>query len=262
MSEMSQLLAEFYGTNGATKTASAPVEEGEVDLVKQAQVELFVKVATEQGIDIKNMPDDQVERLFSKFIDNTKTAADESDDEKKKKDEAAKELEEKKAEAAEFAKYDYFGRQMAHAYVDELKKIASDAKEKDKVAEFPNGFPFKKGKDEGKEEAKGKDDEKDKGKDDKGEEKKSSARLVPPTDSKSKKASAIDELAYAVALKKVAAAGWDADDAARRINAAATLNLIGESTKIASAPNLDMAVELRALELLEAARYPVEWTAA
>jgi hypothetical protein len=122
---MSEYLASFYGTNGTPKTASA--EPDEDDLVKQAQVELFCKVAAEQNIDIASMPDQEVEQLFSNFVTNSKTAADKDEDEDKddKKEKAEHELAEKKAAVEEFAKYDFFGRQMAHAYVDELKKIAA-----------------------------------------------------------------------------------------------------------------------------------------
>lgn len=257
---MSEFLAAYYGTNGTTKTASAP-ETQEENLVKQAQVELFCKVAAEQKIDLASMPDAQVEQLFNNFVTNTKTAEPEKAEEKKK-EEAEKEFAEKKAAAAEFAKYDFFGRQMAHAYVDELKKIASAAGGT-KVAEFPpGGFPFKK-KEEGKEHE-GKEHE---GKEHEGKEKehegkeheKKAAPLAPAAAGQAKKASAIDELAFKVALKKIAEAGLDQEQAAQRINAAVTLELLGESTKIASATDVNMAVEIRALEMLEAARYPIEW---
>lgn len=254
-SGMSEYLAEFYGT---TKTASAPQAAEDGDLQKQAQVELFCKVAAEQNIDIQSMSDDQVEQLFTNFVNNTKVAADKSegDEDEKKKETATKELEEKKAEAAEFARYDFFGRQMAHAYVDELKKIAAATK----VAEFPPNFFKKKDDDGGKDKADDKGDkEPEKKKDDKEQEKKAShlGSLVAPP--KMKKASAIDELAFTAALKKVAEAGYDPTEAGHRINAAITLSLLGESTKLASVANVEQAVEVRALEMLEAARYPVQW---
>lgn len=255
---MSEFLAEYYGTNGTTKTASAP-ESQEDQLVKEAQVELFCKVAAEQKIDLASMNDVQVEQLFRNFVTNTKTAAEGGDDEKKKKDEASKELEEKKAAAAEFARYDFFGRQMAHAYVDELKKIA-EAASNDKTAEFPpGGFPFKK-KEEGKDEKEPEPKDEKGGKDDKKDEKKEEKKAsILASVAKTKKASAIDELAFKEALKKAAAAGIDPEQAASRINAAVTLELLGESTKVASANDVNTAVEIRSLEMLEAARYPVEW---
>ena len=295
---MSEVLATFYGT-GVEKTASA--EPAEEDLVKQAQVELFCKIAAEQNIDIASMPDAQVEQLFTNFVTNAKTAAEESEPGADAKvDEAAKELEQKKEAAAEFAKYDFFGRQMAHAYVDELKKIAAAAGTKE--AEFPPKKDDEKGE---------KDDKKPEEKKDEPEKKeaagmpealrkgleaaKGAGKAVKETAGrgaaavkehvgkhpksygaaggaaiggaatalghhmKTKKSSAIDELAMERAVVKAAEAGFDADEAAHRINAALVLDLIGESTKIASAPDVGSAVEVRALELLEAARYPVEW---
>jgi hypothetical protein len=259
MSEMSQFLAEYYGTNGTTKTASAPETNDQDDLVKKAQVELFCKVAAEQKIDLASMPDDQVQQLFDRFIANTTKVA--SEDESKKKDEAEKELEEKKAAAAEFAKYDFFGRQMAHAYVDELRKIAAAAGGAEKVAAFPpGGFPFQKKEEGGKEHDDKKEHEHD-GKDDKDKEKDKEKKGSAPAlaAGKAKKASAIDELAFKVALQKIAEARLDPNEAASRINAAVTLELLGESTKIAAAQDVNTAIEIRALEMLEAARYPVEW---
>jgi hypothetical protein len=76
-----------------------------------------------------------------------------------------------------------------------------------------------------------------------------------------KESSAIDELAIEVALAKVAEAGWNVEEAAQRVDALYTLDLVPESEKIAGANDLETAVDLRALEILEAASYPVEWTA-
>jgi hypothetical protein len=54
-------------------------------------------------------------------------------------------------------------------------------------------------------------------------------------------------------------AGLDSDLAGRKIAALFTLNRVTDSTKIASAANLDAAVGIRALELLEQAGYTVTW---
>jgi len=317
MSGMSQYLAEFYGTN-STKTASAPEQDDENDLMKQAQVELFCKVAAEEKIDITSMPDAEVEQLFTKFVANTTKIAAEEEEEAKpdnKVEQATKELEEKKAEAAEFAKYDFFGRQMAHAYVDELKKIAADAK----VAEFP---PHKAEKDDEKDE---KDDEKKKEHD--GEKKAAGmpdalrrgleaarghaggaagavkkhvgeaataakkhvgeaaaatkehvgrhskaytagaagaggvAAGAGAAHALHKKSSALDELALERAVVKVAEAGYDPAEAVERLSAALVLELVPESVKVAAAADVQGAVEIRALEMLEAARYPIDWAA-
>jgi hypothetical protein len=73
-----------------------------------------------------------------------------------------------------------------------------------------------------------------------------------------KEASAIDDLAIERALQKVAESGLDLDEGAARIDAVLTLG-VGESTKVASANSVEMAVDIRACEFLEAAGYPIEW---
>ena len=74
-----------------------------------------------------------------------------------------------------------------------------------------------------------------------------------------KKESSIDELALVAAVEKIAEAGGDADHAAERVFAVHTLGLLGESEKVASAENVDGAIDVRALEYLEAAGYQVNW---
>ena len=303
---MSEYLAEFYGTTGTPKTASAPTEEE--DLLKQAQVELFCKVAAGENIDLASMPDEQVEQLFTNFVKNASEPTikmAEEDGDKKKKDEAEKELEEKKASAQEFAKYDFFGRQMAHAYVDEMKKIAAAASEKD--AEFP---PKKEDEEHEKEDEKEERKEKKEAampeglrkgldwvkghagkaggaiKGTAGKVKEHAGKAYDATKEHvgkhrgaygagagvaagaggahaahkfTKKSSAIDELALERAVVKAAEAGYDVDEAATRLNAAYTLDLFEESTKIAGAGDVTTAIEIRALEMLEAARYPITW---
>jgi hypothetical protein len=73
-----------------------------------------------------------------------------------------------------------------------------------------------------------------------------------------KEESALDTLASELAFNKAAEAGWDSDEAAERIIAVVTLSG-GESQKVAMANDLDQAVEIRSLELLEQAGYPVTW---
>jgi len=70
----------------------------------------------------------------------------------------------------------------------------------------------------------------------------------------------IDELAFDLAVEKAAESGWNADEAADRINSVFTLGLFDEeNTKIASAETGEGAVEIRSLEMLESAGYDVEW---
>lgn len=71
-----------------------------------------------------------------------------------------------------------------------------------------------------------------------------------------KESSAIDPLALEQAVKIANDAGFDPEEAAARVAAVYTLGL-EDSTKLAS--ELDQQVEIRALEYLEAAGYPVEW---
>jgi len=73
-----------------------------------------------------------------------------------------------------------------------------------------------------------------------------------------KKASALDQLAGQLAFEKAAEAGWNGEELAERINAVLVLGP-GESEKIAYAADTDEAIEVRSLELLEMAGYPVEW---
>ncbi len=73
-------------------------------------------------------------------------------------------------------------------------------------------------------------------------------------------AAALNELALELAVEKCASAGWDADEASTRIVSAINLDLVDEdNTKIAYANDVDGAVEIRSLELIEAAGYPVTW---
>lgn len=250
---MDQFLAEHFGTNDTVKTASAE------DLEKQATVELFMKLAQEQNIDLKSMPAEQVNALFANWVKaaeaaetTTPEAAKVASEEDKKKEleaKAEKELEEKKAYAEKCAEAEYMGRIMAHSYVSEMKKIAEAAATgaaPEKVAEIPEAFRKNM---EAKKEDKGEKDKGEKG--EKGEKEKD----------EKKEASATDQLAFVRAQELAKEAGLDPAVAAERIKAAFVLGLVEESTKTASAANAAAAVEIRALELLERVGYPVQWTA-
>jgi len=77
---------------------------------------------------------------------------------------------------------------------------------------------------------------------------------------KVKEGSALDDLASELAVEKAASAGWDADEAAQRVFSVLTLGVSeSDSVKVASAPDLESAVDVRSIELLEAAGYPVTW---
>jgi len=76
---------------------------------------------------------------------------------------------------------------------------------------------------------------------------------------KKKAASAIDEYAFDLAVEKVAELGWDPNEAAERMDALFTLDAVPETAKLASAGDVNEAIDIRSLELLEAAGYPVTW---
>lgn len=126
MSGMNEFLAAYYGTGGTI--SSQPASE---EVEKRAQIQLFAKLAAEQNIDLENLPEDQVAKLWANFqkqASGVKLAEEDKkpeDDKSKKMDDAKKELEEKKAAAEKLSEADFLGRVMAHSYVDELKKIAA-----------------------------------------------------------------------------------------------------------------------------------------
>lgn len=304
MSGMDQFLAEYYGTNAASE-----------EVEKQAQVELFTKLAAENGIDISQLSDDQVNGLWAEFQGElAKTAGEDDKDEKKKVEEAAKEHEEKKAAAEKFAEADFLGRVMAHSYVNELKKIAGAETQARQAAYEHANKPsprtqafqqppsartqsFQKapsartqayaaanapgqrtrlmehaGRHGGGSLTPAETGLLDKAKSLVKEHPYATAGLglaaagaagagiYAATRDKKKKASALDELAAEYALSKAASAGFDPEEAAERLGAILTLGVSDDNSKVAFAQDLNGAVEVRSLELLEQAGYPVEWT--
>lgn len=292
------------------------------DLEKQAQVELFAKLAAENGIDLDALSQDQIDYLWGETF---KTAAEEEKKDEKDEDkveEAKKEHEEKKAAAAKLAEADYIGRVMAHAMTDELNKIAAAtsldkeaagtaemgararglaAAAKDKLKsvggalkdvatarEFREGRQATKNLESslGKSMAaraamenapKGQREEFAKkllsgyGAEAKDKTLRGAAKTVglyggaaaaaggaAALHHKEKKSSALDELAAEMAVVKAASAGWDLGEASERVAAVLTLGM-GDSEKVASVADLESAVEVRSLEFLEAAGYPVTW---
>lgn len=201
------------------KTAASN-EEAE----KLAEVELFTKLAEDNGIDLDKLSQDEVNKLWYAF----KTAGDEEkekeekeekkerkdDDKDDKKEKAKAEFAEKKEASMKIAESDELGRLMARSFMDEVQKLASgQAPTQPKVASAP----------------------------------------TPVTS-----APAIDQLAAEMACEKAASAGYDADEAAQRVIAVLTLGA-PDSVKVASAATLEAAVDVRALELLELAGYPVQY---
>lgn len=330
---MDQFLAEYYGTDAAVKTAAAVQE----DVEKQASIELFMKLATAENIDLSTMKPEQVNELYDTWIKGASapatTAADaapavektaeekekEKEEEEHKKEEAKKELEEKKAQSEKVAEADFLGRVMAHAYCQEMRKIAEAAEQPADgapAAEAPDADPTKVA---GWEETFGK-----KGihkvpgmvskglehvREHAGKAKKSvehaagavglgaglagqkakyhageAAKAVGEAAKKHPKAthgaaaaagagagavaaheahkhgSAIDSLAAEQAVHMAHANGWDAEETGRKIAAALELSLFQPSEKTAGVTDVDTAVGIRALEMLETVGYPVTWT--
>jgi hypothetical protein len=311
---MNEFLAQYFGTNGATETVES-TESAE----KTAQVELFAKLAEENGIDLDQLTDEQVSDLWQATFAE-KTASDDSDEDDKKGDKeegdkkappfakkddgdekkaaAEAEFSEKKAAAEKFAEAEFLGRAMAHAYVNELEKIAAAARtetEEVKEAAGTKSMAMLAALEKGRGAAKSVGDAAKKVNEKTKEPFQRLARIgeggktvprgvnkvrdavadhgnkavagaaaaggVAAASKKKKEASALNELARESALAKIAESGeFDGEIAADRIDA--VLTLTGgdlQGTKVASAENVDQAVEIRSLELLEAAGYPVNW---
>lgn len=129
MSGMNEYLASYFGTN-----AQAPSED---EIQKQAQAELFLKLAEEEGIDIDQLSDDQVEELYaSTFGDEGESVEDDT------ADQAVAEWYQQKEAADKFAEAEFMGRTMAHAYVDELNKIAGGEEDEREFYEDDEGYVY------------------------------------------------------------------------------------------------------------------------
>lgn len=236
---MNELLAAHYGTNGVKTASAAPTVE---DMEKEAQMDLFCKMAAASNIDLSKLTDAQIDQLYTETFSKQaelppqfmhkkeEGKGEEKKDEKHedKEEEAKKEHEEKKAMAEKLAEADYIGRAIAHAYVQELGLIA-DNRAKTAAATEPKPGAWK---------------------------------VDMP-----KVASAIDQLAMPRAFaiiqehNKTAAADAKIDEktAAEKIVAVHAKGGFKDDAKVAAAADYKAAIEVRALETLEAAGYPVNW---
>lgn len=273
--DMSSTLGEVFGT---IKTASPSAE----DLEKRAQVEFFNGLCKEHGINIKALNDKQVDDLWKVAMDMRKEAGEmppqfakkdgddkggdkkpEAKDDKadKEKEAAAAKVAAAEAEftavktaATKVAEAEAMGRIMAHSFVNELDKIAEKRE---------GGFPFPPKKD-----GDGKGDKEKDGKEKEASSADKAAALVAAFQSKTagtapaaegaSNTQNFDELAAYRAIDLLKEAGVDADEAFSKVSAAYILGL-KESTKLASAPNAAAGLEMRALEICEAAGYAVNW---
>lgn len=296
-------LARVYGTPGAATSE---------DLTKQAEAELFAKLAAQEGVDLNALNDEQIGELWNHVFPKTaeeeerKEEAKEEDEEKKeeeKKEAAAREHAIKLAQAEEEQRAHYLGQVMAHSYVAELGKIAAaqEAGEEgeSKEAAMPEALAKALGKAKGhagaavgKAKAFGRkvSDSARSGAFDASLKANDAARKVKDVArkgvehvkahkgaygagaagaagagagfaagrmSKKKESSAIDMMALEHAYKIAeATGGYDLEVVAEKLAAVHTLGL-NDSDKLAA--TVDQQVEIRALEYLEAAGYPVEW---
>lgn len=300
-------LAKLYGTPGAHTV------EDQEKVAEAAKAELFVKLASENNIDVSKLNDEQINDLWTATFPKTAEGEEEKKEEHEKEEtpaEEKKEEEKKESAAREFAavqewqdkvaEADKLGRIMAHSYVQELGSIG-EAMDKEAykvmsvVSHAGKGLERVGKKLVGVLEGKGKTVLEPRHASGGGFQYVTrggpggSAAMRPSTAKAvgagaigagalgvggvaagaykafdkafghKKEGSAIDELAANKAVEKVAEAGWDQDEAIDRLNAIITLGGLGESEKIAAAQDVDGAVEIRALEFLEAAGYPVEW---
>ena len=281
-------LAEHYGTG---KTAGA--QPSQDDFEKQASVELFCKLASDQGIDLNSLTDEQVQGLYDGWLNKEAEEEEEKKEEEKKVEKAKEEHEEKKESAAKFAEADFLGRVMAHSFAQESEKIAWSAKELGtRVVEGAKGLgkswlshvkgenveaakQLHRGQLERLYEAGGRHTKgtpaTETGKMLLKERAKRVAAIGAPVaavgaagaagvhHATKKESSALDELAFGRAAELAYAGGFDPDEAQSKIAAAFTLDLIEDSMKVASASDLGTAVDIRALELLERVGYPITW---
>lgn len=105
---MNEELSAHFGTDQAY--------DGE--LQKQAQAELFLKLAEENGIDIDQLSDEEVSELYDATFEG------EGGGDADLAGAAEAEFAEKQAQAEKIAEAHMMGEQMALAYVDTLEKIA------------------------------------------------------------------------------------------------------------------------------------------
>lgn len=275
---MNPYLAAMYDTHGYGQA----VQE---EQTKIAHLELFAKTAAAEGIDLSLLSPEQQTSLFNQFIsklaeDDKKAPPFEKKEEKaeeheKKETSAEEKKEEEKKEAAareelarvndwqqKVAEADFLGRTMAHSFWNETQEIQKAAgatesigkslsrlgsaaadeasKHKGKLLAGAGGAAMAAGGTAGYLHGK---------------------HLKEKKEEKKKESSAFDALAAEQAVKIAASAGWDTEEVTARINAIVTLGgPSAENTKVAQVANdYEAAMNVRGLEFLEAAGYPVDW---
>lgn len=268
---MNQFWANVYGTGSNSQQAE--------DVQKLASITDFVKAAAAQGVDVESLSDEALAALYNQVMTKKaeleKKAADEAPPPKEEKKEspeeeklrrAREEHEAKKEAQAKFAENDQAGRQMAHAFVHELRQIQA-AQEKEASAQQPqqaqpnnyvNSLLNIAAAHEQKLASELTEEEKKKLK-----EKEEAAS--------EKKASELDEFGASRAIqmlvednKNRALNGsqefWDIKVAAEKLNAV-LLAGPAPTVKTASVNDIKDAIQVRGLELLEQIGVPVNWNA-
>jgi len=269
---MNQYLAAMYNTHGAGDAAQE-------ERVKVASLELFCKAAAAEGINLTDLPQNERENLYTEFINKLAAEGEEGGSSKCekcgkdpcecKKEESKGEGDKEAAAKAEYeagqetlqkrAEADFLGRQMAHAFWDEFNSIqktaAEEEEKKDKDEE--NGDKDKK-KDEEK-----KDEKKDEGNGNGG------GGGLPPQLAAAMAAkegsapfgTAFDKQAFARAIAIAESSpNIDTGEATKKLAAVVELGGPGESEKISHTKgDYEFAKNVRGLEYLEAAGYPVAW---
>ena len=265
---MDSMLAEIYGTGQA---------QAENDMEKAAAAELLVKLAEQNNVDLNQFGDAEIAEMVNELY---KTAEDEAEKESEETKEGEgeggedKESEETKEGSAEkLAEADFLGRVMADSMVQELGEIEKQAGPRwDAVKGAPKkAWEWIKNRPQGYREAgrgireavtgKGSMGDKSMSKMDRLKALKLLKHVAPEAGvaagataagvaahkMRKKHGSALDSLAQERAYELAKQAGW-VDPAG---------NLVSPQVKEASA--LDSEVERRALQILEANGYPVQW---
>jgi hypothetical protein len=229
---MDPKLAALYGT--------AQVDESDVE--KLAAAKLAEDLAGDEQVEVSEMTDEQVEALAQSLL--AEEAEEAKVEEPAEKTSAAEEKVEEKDEAQEkLAEADYLGRVMAHAYVQELAKIAAAQEVTEKTAGKGKVQAFLK-------------NPKKMGKEKKAEEE------VAEVKEPEAKPSALDVLAERRALEILKENGIDptAEVKEEKAEEAVTEPTVKTSASEQEMQTLANAVEQRAFEILKANGYVQEET--
>jgi hypothetical protein len=244
---MNATLAAMYNTAGY----GAQTREQE----KVAHLELFAKTAAANGIDLTALSQGDRVALYNEFTQKLAEEGgefppkgeeheEESEEEKKKREEKDKEEgseEEKKEAQAQFAamrqwqeknaEVDFLGRRMAHAFEDERRQIQAAKTASAKPGAAQPAVP--------------------------------AVAPMPKTASVKQPATPFDTQAARLAVKLASDAKLNTNSVIDKLNALLTLGVppLDKTASVASASDYTHTLNVRALELLEASGYPVNWNA-